>query len=124
MNYTLKEVKQYLKENSLNLRILKVLRKQEGKDKDLRLKSFDPSLVEELKTKLNRWQIEDLINSIKNDVRHHHIAYCLFRGRTIEQIESNPKKGHNSNTVERIQNLIKNAMEELNNERTKTLCVG
>ena len=32
-----------------------------------------------------------ILNSLKRTYRHRHIAYCLFRGKTIEQIEK-PRK--------------------------------
>ena len=41
------------------------------------------------------------------DYRHHHIAYCLFRGRTLEQIEK-PAEGNACSMpyVERILETI------------------
>ena len=38
----------------------------------------------------------------RDTYRHHHIAYCLLRGRTIEQIERSSNDPHNEDWVKRI----------------------
>lgn len=48
--------------------------------------------------------------------RHMHVAYCLLRGRTIEQIEGNSK-------TDRDDVWIKAIMREYSYER-ETVCVG
>ena len=45
--------------------------------------------------------------------RHMHIAYCLMRGRTIEQIE-NKVREHNAHDERLVQNYINQYTEVLN----------
>jgi hypothetical protein len=52
----------------------------------------------------------------KRTYRHRHIAYCLLRGRTYEQIEPHCRKGN-----EPDQNLIR---EIINEYRTDNVCAG
>lgn len=37
------------------------------------------------------------LDRLRYEARHHHIAYCLLRGRTMEEIESNFRIGNASN---------------------------
>ena len=107
MNYTLSEIKIYLKELSTKIRIKKQLRKTVyGK-----LDHFDPEDVELVKS--SRRYTEDY----QREFRHLHIAYCLFRGRTIEQIEPKTEKKRNEDWIKDLKSKIENAMEELRNER-------
>ncbi|MFA7219141.1 MAG: hypothetical protein WC119_01270 [Synergistaceae bacterium] len=38
------------------------------------------------------------LSRIQREYRHKHIAYCLLRGRTIEQIEGKNRKGNEPDT--------------------------
>lgn len=37
------------------------------------------------------------LDRLRYEVRHHHIAYCLLRGRTMEEIEYKSRKDHSPN---------------------------
>jgi len=45
------------------------------------------------------WKIQSRIDSSKYEFRHKHIAYCLLRGRTMEQIEK-PRSDNYPNQYE------------------------
>jgi hypothetical protein len=64
------EMKQSLKELSQKIRTLKTSRKLKNRN--------DRPL----------WDIELEIYHAKREFRHRHIAYCLVRGRTYEEIET------------------------------------
>ena len=83
----------------------------------LKLKNELKSLAKSIKeTKLSRkepnrngeslWKIQSRCDSLSYDFRHKHIAYCLLRGRTMEQIEK-PREGN-----EPSQHYIDKYMEE------------
>jgi hypothetical protein len=40
--------------------------------------------------------------NLKYKFRHHHIAYCMLRGRTYEQIESNSKSTPDFKLIDKI----------------------
>ncbi len=40
------------------------------------------------KLNLCQWEVQDKIDWRKNEFRHIHIAYCMLRGKTYEQIEN------------------------------------
>ena len=42
------------------------------------------------------------LEELQVEIRHRHIAYCLMRGRTIEQIERNPEYPHSESLVNRF----------------------
>lgn len=42
------------------------------------------------------------LEELQIEIRHRHIAYCLLRGRTIEQIEKNPEFPHSESLVNRF----------------------
>ena len=88
MNYTLKAVKAYLKELALDIRKMKNSRKEY---------TFGhvPGLDE-----------------ARHEYRHLHIAYCEFRGRERDQIES-PKDDNlpNEALVQEYRDKITEAME-------------
>jgi len=54
--------------------------------------------------------------NLGKDYRHMHIAYCLLRGRTMEQIESKNRENNKPNTY-----LINEYMEKY---REETICVN
>ena len=54
-------------------------------------RELDPkelAILEQLKIKPT-W-----LHALKYEYRHRHITYCLFRGRTMEQIERSNRQGH------------------------------
>jgi hypothetical protein len=53
------------------------------------------------------WEIENKIEELKYNYRHHHIAYCELRGRTREQIER-PSSDNTPN-----ENYITNIKKEI-----------
>lgn len=52
----------------------------------------------------------------KQEYRHKHIAYCMLRGRSYEQIENKCRKGNEPNF-----DIIKRYMDEYSK---KDVCVG
>lgn len=74
--YTLKNIKKHLKQMALYIKINKQLRKTVYCNLD----GFDQSDI----SMANRYSLEYL----RTDYRYLHIAYCLYRGRTIDQIEN------------------------------------
>lgn len=62
------------------------------------------------------------LDKARYEVRHHHIAYCLLRGRTMEQIEPKTREDNapNSNYYTKIMNSIE--PREVANE--EAVCCG
>lgn len=64
--------------------------------------------LRELKNKINNgmragehmWREQNKLPEQKHEFRHKHIAYCLLRGRTIEQIECNYSNSRDDGYVE------------------------
>lgn len=52
--------------------------------------------------KMKQWQVQDKIDRRKDDFRHKHIAYCMLRGRTYEQIENYCKVPPNFDVINSI----------------------
>lgn len=63
----------------------------------------------------NHGTIGMMLHNIQWEYRHKHIAYCLLRGRTMEQIEKKTREGN-----EPDQSHIKLLLEKYNEE---TICV-
>jgi len=63
---------------------------------------------------MRQWEIESKIYWRKDEFRHKHIAYCMLRGRTYEQIENYCKESPDFDRIKRI-------MEEY---EPKTLCAS
>lgn len=63
---------------------------------------------------MRQWEIESKITWRSYDFRHKHIAYCMLRGRTYEQIENYCKESPDFDRIKRI-------MEEY---EPKTLCAS
>ena len=114
MDYTLKEVKNYLKQLSNEIRIFKQLRKTVYGN----LGHFEEKDVEKVKS--SSWDIIDF----KREFRHYHIAYCLFRGRLLEEIENKSEKSRNMDKINNIKNKIQIAMEELRNDREENVRIS
>jgi len=59
------------------------------------------------------------LDSLRFEVRHHHVAYCLLRGKTIEQIEPKHDKENNprdNDYIERIMAPVEKHWESLQKE--------
>ena len=65
----------------------------------------------------NAYKFQWELPTLRNNFRHKHIAYCLLRGRTMEQIE--PKTNNAPD-----EKLIKEIMDAHTNKATETLCAG
>lgn len=59
-------------------------------------------LNKRLQLKMPLWEIESKIYRLKVEFRHKHIAYCMLRGRSYEQIESYCRVSPDFNRVECI----------------------
>lgn len=97
----LKDTKKYLKETAKEIREYKNQRplKYRG-DKDL-------------------WDIEVKIQQLKYHYRHHHIVYCLLRGRTMEEIER-PSQDNKPNNFY-LEKIKKEILEKYDKQR-EALC--
>ena len=58
------------------------------------------------------------VDKLRHEWRHKHIAYCIMRGRTYEQIE-NPSSDNPANTT-----LIQRYIEEFTVERDEAIYAG
>lgn len=99
----IKSKKYYLKGLAQQIRSLKDELKQFYKDKkELGFEEFR-------KKHEGRWNydIERDIRKAKYEFRHQHIAYCLIRGRSYEQVESKVRENNEPN-----QDYIKQLLEE------------
>lgn len=52
--------------------------------------------------KMSLWKIQGYVDYYKHEFRHKHIAYCMLRGRTYEQIELYCKVSPNFDLVNKI----------------------
>lgn len=66
------------------------------------------------KLNLEQYEIQYRIDKRKDEFRHTHIAYCMLRGKTYEQIENHCRVLPNFNRINKL-------MEE--NEQ-KTICAS
>jgi hypothetical protein len=110
--YTLENIKEYLKKVSLYIRIGKQLRKTIY----FNLEQFEEKDIDAVKS--GNWYLDDY----RQEFRYFHIAYCLFRGRTMDQIERG--KDYIPHTSKIILEGIKEDMEEYNNDREKNVCAS
>lgn len=81
---------------------------------DIRFWKDHRKLEKRLEIDMPLWDIQELIDTKKHTFRHWHIAYCLLRGRTYEQIELTCRVSPNFNLVHEI--MEKHAQ--------KTLCAS
>ncbi len=58
---------------------------------DRELTPKELTILEQLKVK-STW-----LHVLRYEYRHRHIAYCLFRGRTMEQVERSNRQGNKPN---------------------------
>ena len=104
-----KEIRKWFRIMALQIRL---------RNANNKTKHFNQDLINRLNKK-----IEDLGGPVEYkyglsyDFRHRHIAWCLFRGKTIDQIEK-PSEDNNPNAK-----LIQKYMEEFN-EKFEALCVN
>ncbi|MCK5610368.1 hypothetical protein KAR91_51320 [Candidatus Pacearchaeota archaeon] len=77
------------------------------------LKQQIKTLVTEIKEKkqlrkTSKYGFVSGLDKLRYDVRHHHIAYCLLRGRELEEIESNcsPDNVPNDMYISKIMNSV------------------
>lgn len=82
---TLDELKTYLKDKAQEIKKMKSIRKPKNRGAG---------------DNYSNWQLQVM----KSDYRHHHIAYCMLRGRSYEQIE---KKTNSAPNFERIKKIMK-----------------
>ena len=103
------ELKQHIKELSKEIKELKGLRK------DTELRRNDP------RAKYGSGFVIGL-DKARYEARHHHIAYCLLKGRTMEEIEPSTRIGNkpNASYIDEIKMKIE-PMEEANE---KAICCG
>jgi len=65
-------------------------------------------------TDLQQWDVDFKVFILKREFRHRHIAYCMLRGRTYEQIENYCHEAPDFDKIEHIRGLY----------AEKTLCAG
>ena len=51
---------------------------------------------------LKQWEVQYKLYRLQDKYRHKHIAYCMLRGRTYEQIERKCEVSPDFNQIERI----------------------
>jgi len=81
--------------------------KEELKNLASQIKQSKLDLKQKQRTHSTTWKDHYNVNSASSEFRHKHIAYCLLKGRTYEQIEQ-PKEGNEPNF-----DLIKKYKEEM-----------
>jgi hypothetical protein len=59
--------------------------------------------------------VEGLV-TLKYEYRHHHIAYCLIRGRTIKQIENNYDPNNYYPKLSYVKDIKNQWMEKIDEE--------
>jgi len=87
--------------------------KQWLKDQAVKIKKIKKEFKEAQRTYTLTWQLYREKNTSKREYRHRHIAYSLFRGRTMEQIEK--PSPHNLPNMSHVNELLK----ELEDARAK-----
>ena len=95
MDTKIRELKEELKETASQIRKLRIEYKNHQKKGEYSL--YIP--------------IGSKLKGLQWGFRHKHIAYCLLRGRTMEQIEKKNREGNAPN-----HQLIKSIMEAYQNE--------
>lgn len=120
--YTVKNVKKYLKKLSNKISIVKQLRKLK-RNQDLR--GFNEELINLVIKDIELgYCIEDTLRIYRRHFRHHHIAYCEFRGRSRDEIEKPAEDNRpNEKDIKLIKEKMTKAMEAVRDER-KTLRAG
>ncbi len=95
--------------------------------KFIELKQQIKTLVTEIKEKKqlrkeSKYGYVDGLDRLRYEVRHHHISYCLLRGRSMEEIESKTLIGNrpHASYIDEIKMLIE-PREVVNEE---AVCCG
>jgi hypothetical protein len=78
--------------------------KAELKDLAKRLRYWKSHRKYEKRLEINKplWQIDSIIFELKHKFRHRHIAYCLLRGRSYDEVEQSCKVSPNFGIVNKI----------------------
>lgn len=112
-NYKLKTIKNHIKTLGENIRVLKQLRKT----KRCNLSKLNPDIVKRVRAIIDKrlddlkfwtqplheeWVIDEQLYRARWDVRHHHIAYCEFKGTERKLIENNPEVKASELTIKKI----------------------
>jgi hypothetical protein len=82
--------------------------------KEIRYWKANRKLDKRIELKMLQDQVQDQVDWRKDDFRHKHIAYCMLRGRTYEQIENYCRVAPDFDRIDKI-------LEEYGSE---TLCAG
>jgi hypothetical protein len=89
--------------------------KKELKDlaKEIKLWKFLRKPVNRKDTRLQQWDVDYNVFRYKREFRHKHIAYCLLRGRSYEQIEQ-PRDDNKPDMI-----YVQMIMDEYEQPKTK-----
>lgn len=111
-NYSLSNIKKYLKDLSYQIRISKIFRKQKSNQK---FKGFDICQVDKIRDLIEKEHIGacGLVETLSYNFRHFHIAYCEFRGKTREQIERKSRVSPQEYIIDHIKSQILRDMEKI-----------
>lgn len=93
--------------------------------KFIELKQQIKTLVTEIKEKKqlrkeSKYGFVSGLDKLRYDVRHHHIAYCLLRGRTMSEIEKSCRQDNSPNGA--YVNQIKMSIEPREVADEKAVC--
>ena len=91
--------KEKLKELATQLKKAKPLHRQIQSLSD---KKASPEAIKKAQEEFLNLKIGHLMEA-RDEARYLHISYCLLRGRTIEQIESNPRIPHDESKRKAIE---------------------
>ena len=91
------------------------------------LKQHIKGLAKEIKEKKglrkgSEYGYVDGLDRLRYEARHHHIAYCLLRGRTMEEIESKTREDNAPNMT--YVNQIKMSIEPREVVNEEAICCG
>ena len=67
------------------------------------------------------WKYQYKLPGLKSDFRHKHIAYCLARGKSYEQIENKTREGNEPN-FDYIEKLVKEYEEKRERTNETVIC--
>ena len=95
--------------------------------KFIELKQHIKSLAKEIKEKKglrkeSKYGYVAGLDRLRYEARHHHIAYCLLRGRSMEEIESDIRNGNAPNMA--YVNQIKMSIEPREVANEEAICCG
>lgn len=95
--------------------------------KYLELKQHIKNLTKEIKEKKGLRKSSEYgyvagLGRLWYEVRHHHIAHCLLRGRTMEEIEAKTRADNRPNAS--YIDEIKMSIEPMEEANEKVICCG